>query len=346
VQLTAICTIPTVIGTVTDQCRDARQNLLTSEIVVTQEDVTFGVTLGVPRGTENTRRITITAFVANLLRFFGVTEEVIDRAASIRLTVRPIATLANLQNQLFTFADGSLFGLAGQSVVLEFGSIDETSGLPVTLQVPATGAVATGTATANATAGTLILTFDVSQIPELPPGTVTFQATVNPNDSLNLVGLTAGLPVTSIPLPPIPARTVLIESPPAAVAPGATFPLRVAFNAAAMRVASYLLELTFDSTVVQIANIQGIAPFTPVVTNPVAFTSGTVRFAANNVAFTPANGVLTLAVITFRVTGTTGATSPLTLAFPTVPGGTGVIANDALQPIANVTVASGTVQVQ
>ena len=95
-------------------------------------------------------------------------------------------------------------------------------------------------------------------------------------------------------------------------------------NTGATNVVSYLFELTFNSDVVVIDSppAPGIAQGSPLFEVPITNLGtpetdpGTVRFAANNPTFTPANGVLTLATITFRVVGSPGTSSPLTLGFP------------------------------
>jgi hypothetical protein len=96
-----------------------------------------------------------------------------------------------------------------------------------------------------------------------------------------------------------------------------------------------LFALTFDPTVVVVTNItQGSALFEVPITNPAAFTAGTVQFAANNPTFTPANGVLTLATIMFHVIGSPGTTSPLKLQFPPLAnGGAGVLVDSNFQAI-------------
>lgn len=146
----------------------------------------------------------------------------------------------------------------------------------------------------------------------------------------------------------VPTLTVLIGSPASPVPPAGTFTVPVLFNAASARVLSYLLELTFDPTVVTVDSIRGITPFANVITNvtPGGATRGVVRFAANNQSFTPASGQLALGTITFRVLGPSGATSPLTLNFATVPGGTSALVDHRFQPIAEVAFVQGTVRIQ
>ena len=135
-----------------------------------------------------------------------------------------------------------------------------------------------------------------------------------------------------------------IELPPGPVTN--TFKVTVAFNAGTTSVASYLFELTFDHTVMEVLDIEGLAPFDDVITNQLAFPTGKVRFAAHNTAAsTPATGLLTFANITFQVVGNSGDTSALAFGFPGVPGGQGVIGNTAFQSIAT-TIISGSVKVQ
>jgi hypothetical protein len=130
------------------------------------------------------------------------------------------------------------------------------------------------------------------------------------------------------------------------VAPGETFTVAVEFNAGATQIVSYLLALTFNSNVVEVLDIEGLAPFGEVITNQQTFATGTVRFAANNTAFTSATGLLNLANITFQVIGNSGRTSALRIRFPSAPGGTGVIVDGLFQPIEGITFVDGSVQVQ
>ena len=76
--------------------------------------------------------------------------------------------------------------------------------------------------------------------------------------------------------------------------------------------------------------------------------SGTVKFAANNPTFAPANGVLTLATITFQVVGSPGLSSSLELQFPMsdVSGvSSGFLVNDTFQAIGGITFVNDTVTV-
>jgi hypothetical protein len=93
-------------------------------------------------------------------------------------------------------------------------------------------------------------------------------------------------------------------------------------------------------------SIQGVAPFGSVTANPALFQSGAVRFAANNQTLTAASGLLTLANITFQVIGSSGSTSPLTLDFTRVPGGSSVIVNEQFEAVPDIIFEALTVQVQ
>ncbi|GIX48062.1 MAG: hypothetical protein KatS3mg131_2273 [Candidatus Tectimicrobiota bacterium] len=146
--------------------------------------------------------------------------------------------------------------------------------------------------------------------------------------------------------PACPPNAVCIIPSAVSAAPGTEFTVTVQYNAGTTNVVSYLFELTFDATVVQVVSITGEAPFDAVATNAAAFTSGAVRFAANNATFAPASGLLTLAKVTFQVVGSTGDTSTLALGFPPTPGGTGVVVNDAFAPISGITFIDASVEVQ
>ena len=129
----------------------------------------------------------------------------------------------------------------------------------------------------------------------------------------------------------IPVNTVRLVAPLEPVSPGATFPVTVYVNTGTTNVVSYFFELTFDSTVVTVTiSLRNSSLFDPPITNlgTPAVGSGTVKFAANNTTFAPANGVLTLATITFQVVGSPGLSSP-DLQFPA----NGVLVDDAFQAI-------------
>lgn len=158
----------------------------------------------------------------------------------------------------------------------------------------------------------------------------------------NTPALLLGLVPISITVRPVQGATVRIGAPTAPVQLGTTFTVPVELNIAATSLLSYLLELTFDPTVIRVLQIdQGSSLFGTPVTNPAAFTSGTVRFAANNSTFAPATGQFTLAHITFQVVGTTGQISPLQLRLPA----NGVLVDSAFHAINSVTFLDSTVQI-
>lgn len=173
----------------------------------------------------------------------------------------------------------------------------------------------------------------------------TFLVTLTCTDALGANDATPDTRTVTV-QPAVAPNTVRIDSPPGPVAPNTTFTVPIELNTGAVNVVSYLFELTFNAAVVQVASIEGVTPFNEVVTNQAAFTTGLVRFAANNATFAPANGLHTLANITFQVVGNSGTTSPLTLGFALVPGGSSVLVNDAFQPIIGVTFVNGSVAVQ
>ena len=122
----------------------------------------------------------------------------------------------------------------------------------------------------------------------------------------------------------IPVNTVRLVAPAGPVSPGTTFPATVQVNTGTTNVVSYFFDLIFDPSVVTVTNItQGSPLFEVPITNlgTSAVGSGTVKFAANNPTFAPANGVLTLATITFQVVGSPGLSSSLTLRFPSDESG-------------------------
>src|SRR4029453_14253079 len=107
--------------------------------------------------------------------------------------------------------------------------------------------------------------------------------------------------------------------------------------------------MVFEPTVLLLKSItQGSPLFEVPIMNigTPAAASGTVRFAANNPTFTPANGVLTLATITFHVIGSPGMTSPLKLQFPLLStGGAGVLVDSNFQALGGITFVNGAVTV-
>jgi Cohesin domain/Bacterial Ig domain len=148
---------------------------------------------------------------------------------------------------------------------------------------------------------------------------------------------------------PINSGTVSIVSPAGPVQSGTSFSVPVVVNTGATNVLSYLFELAFDPKVVLVTSItQGSPLFEVPIMNigTPAAASGTVRLAANNPTFAPANGVLTLATITFHVIGSPGMTSPLKLQFPLLStGGTGVLVDSNFQAIGGITFVQGAVTV-
>jgi len=150
---------------------------------------------------------------------------------------------------------------------------------------------------------------------------------------------------TVLPLP----GTARIGSPARPVQSGTSFSVPVIVHTGATNVLSYLFELAFDPKVVMVTSITQGSPLFEVpimhIGTPAA-ASGTVRFAANNPTFAPANGVLTLATITFHVIGSPGMTSPLKLQFPLLStGGTGVLVDSNFQAIGGITFVNGAVTV-
>ena len=143
--------------------------------------------------------------------------------------------------------------------------------------------------------------------------------------------------------------TARIISPAGPVQSGTSFSVPVVVNTGATNVLSYLFELTFDPQVVMVTSItQGSPLFEVPIMNigTLAAASGTVRFAANNPTFAPANGMLTLATITFQVIGSSGTNSPLKLQFPLLStGGAGVLVDSTFQAIGGITLLNGTVTV-
>jgi hypothetical protein len=146
---------------------------------------------------------------------------------------------------------------------------------------------------------------------------------------------------------PIPPNTLRIGSPSVPVTHDQTFPVAVEFNSSTTKVISYLIELQFNPAVVVVTGItKGSEVFDDPITNPAAFSTGSVKFAANNPNFSPVSGQVTLANITFQVVGNAGDTSALTLDLPATPGGNGVIASDTFEPITITTIIPGAVAVQ
>jgi hypothetical protein len=141
-----------------------------------------------------------------------------------------------------------------------------------------------------------------------------------------------------------PPNTVRIVAPFEPVNSGATFPATVLVNTGTTNMVSYLFDLIFDPAVVVVTNItQGSPLFEVPVSNVGTAVAGrgTVKFAANNPTFVPANGVLTLATITFQVVGGPGTGSSLALQLPA----NGVLVNDAFQAIGGLMFINSTMTV-
>jgi Putative Ig domain/Cohesin domain len=252
---------------------------------------------------------------------------------SIPITVRPVQDApgllspGNQVSQEGATVTLSIFARDADGDVLSFSATN----LPPGLSINATTGIISGTIASGAALGSPYnVTVQVSD-GAAPPLSISFVWTVLPSQ---------------IPLNP---HTVRILAPPGPVPAGATFSVPVEMNTGATNVLSYLLELGFDPNVVVVTNIvQGSPLFEVPITNPAAFTSGTVRFAANNLtpALTPASGVLILATITFQIIGSPGMNSLLTLGFPLLPnGGMGALVDSNFQAIGGITFVSGSVTV-
>ena len=347
----------------------------------TQQETGTTVDLVVPIGPN--RHITVDAFNTAGTRIFSgeTTADVLGDSVTVLITLRRVfapaaVTPSALANKAFAFADGAAFGILEQTTLV-FGTFTDNTG-PFTLT--STGQTATGNITLlpPPSADTLQQTGaagtprqgETSTRCNFSVETSGFSSAGGPqtgqallmqpcetdvlDGNLILVNAATGLSSTSGPpvdipvvLPPVvPLNTVRIGSPPGPVASGQMFTVPVEFNAGETAIISYLLELTFDPNVVEVLDIAGVVPFDDVVTNPLVFGTGAVRFAANNEAFTSVNGPFVLANVTFQVIGNSGARAILGLNFPPTPGGQGAIVNDAFAPIVGVALANGLVVVQ
>jgi Putative Ig domain/Cohesin domain len=248
-------------------------------------------------------------------------------------------TVRSVQEAPVLLSPGNQIAAEGATVALSISARDvdgdvlsfSATNLPPGLSINATTGIISGTIASGAALGSPYnVTLQVSD-GVAPPLSISFVWTVLPSQ---------------IPLNP---NTVRIFSPPGPVPAGATFSVPVEVNTGATNVLSYLFELGFDPNVVVVTNVIQGSPFFEVpITNPAAFTSGTVRFAANNLTptLTPASGMLILATITFQIIGSPGMTSPLTLGFPLLPnGGMGALVDSNFQAIGGITFASGSVTV-
>src|SRR5262245_2125014 len=217
----------------------------------------------------------------------------------------------------------------GDGDPLSFSALNLPPGLSINGITPTT-AVISGTIANGAATGS--------------PYNVT--VTVSDGGATTSTSLLWTVPPLSVPINPGTARIV---SPAGPVQSGTSFAVPVVVNTGATNVLSYLCELTFDPTVVLVTSItQGSPLFEVPIMNigTPAAASGTVRFAANNPTFAPANGVLTLATITFHVIGSPGMTSPLQLQFPLLStGGAGVLVDSNFQAIGGITLVNGAVTV-
>jgi hypothetical protein len=328
------------------------------------------VELLVPLGSN--RRIIVSALNASETEIFhgetlvDLTQDVTTVTLTlVRILVLEAANPATLANGSFTFADGTVFGVTGV-VTLTFGSFTGNTSVFTLISGSqiASGSITIATVTTSTAQSRAVAAGQSRQTTPTRCDFVVATSTYQPGQ-----GPQTGdhLPITpcatdavdgrltlgeSTSAPPVPApallapNTVSIGSPPGSVTPGGAFTVPVMFNTGTTPVISYLFELTFDPAVVHVVDIAGLAPFDNLLTHQAAFSSGTVRFAANNTTFTPTSGLLTFASIAFQVVGNAGTSSPLTLRFPSTPGGTGVIVDNVFRPLAGVIFVNGAVEVR
>jgi hypothetical protein len=322
-----------------------------------QNEVT--VELLVPVGLQ--RRILVSALNASEVEIYhgetteDLTQAVVTVAIPLVRTLLPEAvTATTLANKIFPFDDGAAFGILG-AATLTFGPFEENVGsfILVSSSGSASGSVTLATSSSNTRCNFTVATstYPPGQGPQAGNHIGIAPCEVDAIDKRLLAvnantgaRSTSGLPTPALEFPP--PNTVRIGSPSGPVVPGGMFTVRVVFNAGTAGVISYLFDLTFDRRVVEVVDIEGTAPFNDLVTNHTAFTTGTVRFAANNASFASANGLLTLTNITFQVIGNSGDMSDLRLGFPPTPGGMGVIVDETFQPIVNITFVNGSVEVR
>jgi len=175
-----------------------------------------------------------------------------------------------------------------------------------------------------------------------------YNVTVTVSDGVDTTSISLLWTVQPLPVLVSPG-TVSIVSPAGPVQSGTSFAVPVVVNTGTTNVLSYLFELAFDPKVVMVTSIMQASPLFEVpITNigTSAAASGTARFAANNPTFAPANGVLTLATITFQVIGSPGTASPLKLQFPPLStSGAGVLVDSNFQAIGGITFVNGAVTV-
>ncbi len=251
-----------------------------------------------------------------------------NATATVTVTVIPV------NNPPVVESPGDQFNAEGDTVSLQLVASDpdeediltfSAANLPPGLSInPATGLIA-GTVANGAASGS--------------PYNVT--VTVSDGIDSDTASFSWIIRVTCLP------NQVCVVSPATPVSPGAEFVVTVHFNAGETGIISYLLKLSFNPAVVEVLDIEGVAPFDTVVTDSAAFSTGTVLFAANiSNLDSPANGVITLANITFRVIGNSGDMSSLILDFAPVVGGVSVIVDKTFQPREDITFINGSVNVQ
>ncbi len=271
-------------------------------------------------------------FTAAVTSPYTVTVSVSDGALDASTTF--IWTVTNTNRPPIVESPGDQFNAEGDTVSLQLVASDpdeediltfSAANLPPGLSInPATGLIA-GTVANGAASGS--------------PYNVT--VTVSDGIDSDTASFSWIIRVTCLP------NQVCVVSPATPVSPGAEFVVTVHFNAGETGIISYLLKLSFNPAVVEVLDIEGVAPFDTVVTDSAAFSTGTVLFAANiSNLDSPANGVITLANITFRVIGNSGDMSSLILDFAPVVGGVSVIVDKTFQPREDITFINGSVNVQ
>jgi hypothetical protein len=336
-----------------------------------QTEVTVEIT--VPTGLQ--RRVLVTAFNAFGTEIFrgetrtDLTQAVVPVPILLERVLLPETVAASeLANNAFVFDDGAAFGIADR-VTLTFGLLTDGTGLLFT--IVSSGGIASGNVTIETTTASSAQSRAGApgQSRQDTPGTScnfavetsTYAPSAGPQagenllmrpcetDAIdgNLILVNASTGARSTSAPPtgaarIPPRTISIGSPPGPIPAGATFTVPVVLNTGTARVVSYLLELTVDAEVVEVVRIAGTAPFDALVTNEARFSRGVIKFAANNATFTPAEGLLSLARITFRTVGNSGDAARLTLSFPPE----GMLVDATFQPVVGITFVDGLVEVQ
>jgi hypothetical protein len=309
--------------------------------------------LAVPTGPQ--RRIMANVFNSAGSRIFAgeTTADLLDATVTVliplsRALVPEAVTPSDLANKAFAFEDSAAFGIGSpsqpQAAILQFGpfigntgpftltSAGQTASGNITILPPASTNTLrrlspTGTPRQGETSTSCTFVIETSNFSSggqpLAGQTLLMQPCETDALDGNLILFNPATGASSASSPPVavsevPPNTVRIGSPSGPVVSGETFTVPVELNAGETAVISYLFELTFNRDIVVVENItNGSAPFEAPVTNPGAFTTGAVQFAANNTTFdTAARGLLRLATITFRVVGNSGSESALTLALP------------------------------